>query len=279
MKNALYASVAIACLAFAVPAGAQQPAREPAGRAAPSETRNPDAMKPDAAPARGGAAQRPARPEEGNAAQMRGEKAGEARDAEPGKAEQRPDRAGAEAPKAAQKPGPRDDAKSDHGRDAGESAPQGRADRAKGGRGDDGAQPDKAVREDRGKPGQERENPRAGRDDKTRTGERAAGERRDLDDGQRSRLSAYFERHKGPRVNRVDFSVQVGVRIPARVRVAPLPREIVAIVPEYRGYDYVIIEDEIVILRPRTREIVTIIPASATSSARGAKLDPCGDRS
>lgn len=236
MKNALYASVAIACLAFAVPAGAQQPAREPAGRSAPSETRNPDAMKPDAAPARGGAAQRPARPEEGNAAQMRGEKAGEARDAEPGKAEQRPDRAGAEAPKAAQKPGPRDDAKSDRGRDAGESAPQGRA-------------------------------------------ERAAGERRDLDDGQRSRLSAYFERHKGPRVNRVDFSVQVGVRIPARVRVAPLPREIVAIVPEYRGYDYVIVEDEIVILRPRTREIVTIIPASAPSSARGAKLDPCGDRS
>ena len=39
------------------------------------------------------------------------------------------------------------------------------------------------------------------------------------------------------------------------------------------------VRDEIVFLRPQTREIVTIIPASTSAAARGAKLDPCGNRS
>ena len=100
-----------------------------------------------------------------------------------------------------------------------------------------------------------------------------------IDERQRSRLTTYFEKHRGPRVDRVDFDISVGVRVPIRVRVAPLPREIIEIVPEYRGYEYVMVRDEIVILRPQTREIVTIIPASTSAAARGAKLDPCGNRS
>ncbi len=33
------------------------------------------------------------------------------------------------------------------------------------------------------------------------------------------------------------------------------------IVPQYRGYDYIIVGDEIVIIEPRTMRIVAIIPA------------------
>jgi Protein of unknown function (DUF1236) len=40
-----------------------------------------------------------------------------------------------------------------------------------------------------------------------------------------------------------------------------LPEEIVRIVPQYRGFDYFLVEDEIVIVDPRTLEIVAIIPA------------------
>jgi Protein of unknown function (DUF1236) len=40
-----------------------------------------------------------------------------------------------------------------------------------------------------------------------------------------------------------------------------LPEEIVRIVPEYRGYEYFLVGDEIVIIDPSTLEIVAIIPA------------------
>jgi hypothetical protein len=45
------------------------------------------------------------------------------------------------------------------------------------------------------------------------------------------------------------------------VHVVVLPEEIVRIVPEYRGYEYFLVGDEIVIVDPRTLEIVAIIPA------------------
>ena len=41
----------------------------------------------------------------------------------------------------------------------------------------------------------------------------------------------------------------------------PCPKGIVRIVSQYRGFDYFLVEDEIVIADPRTLEIVAIIPA------------------
>jgi hypothetical protein len=35
----------------------------------------------------------------------------------------------------------------------------------------------------------------------------------------------------------------------------------VLIVPQYRGFDYCLVDDEIVIVDPRTLEIVAVIPA------------------
>jgi hypothetical protein len=45
------------------------------------------------------------------------------------------------------------------------------------------------------------------------------------------------------------------------VHVVPLPDTVVEIVPRYRGYDYILVGDEIVIIDPRTMRIVAIIPA------------------
>jgi len=57
----------------------------------------------------------------------------------------------------------------------------------------------------------------------------------------------------------VNVNVDVGQALPARVRPRPLPPEIVDIVPEYRGYDYVIVQQQIVIVEPQTRKVVEII--------------------
>ena len=77
-------------------------------------------------------------------------------------------------------------------------------------------------------------------------------------------------RHRGIRNHRVVCLVSnhrsgglfaVGTRIPRDVHFVVLPEEIVRIVPQYLGFDYFLVEDEIVIVDPRTLEIVAIIPA------------------
>ena len=59
--------------------------------------------------------------------------------------------------------------------------------------------------------------------------------------------------------SRVNFSLSVGVRVPKSVRLYSLPPEIVEIVPAYRRYKYVIVDEEIIIIDPRTYTIVTVI--------------------
>ncbi|HEY2352998.1 MAG TPA: DUF1236 domain-containing protein, partial [Candidatus Acidoferrum sp.] len=83
-----------------------------------------------------------------------------------------------------------------------------------------------------------------------------------LSEDQRSRFKTIIGKERGPRLGgNVNFDVTVGTRIPRNVHVVVLPEEIVRIVPEYRGYEYFLIGDEIVIVDPSTLEIVAIIPA------------------
>jgi hypothetical protein len=53
--------------------------------------------------------------------------------------------------------------------------------------------------------------------------------------------------------------VNIGASLPADVVVNPLPPTIVELVPEFRGYDYIVLGDEIVIVDPVTRQVVEII--------------------
>jgi hypothetical protein len=83
-----------------------------------------------------------------------------------------------------------------------------------------------------------------------------------LSEDQRSQIKTIIGRERGPRLgSNVHFNVSVGTRVPRSVHVVVLPAEIVRLIPEYRGYDYFLIGDEIVIVDPRTLEIVAIIPA------------------
>ena len=83
-----------------------------------------------------------------------------------------------------------------------------------------------------------------------------------LSEDQRSQIKTIIGREHGPRLGRnVNFDVHVGTRIPHSVHYTVLPEEIVRIVPQYRGFDYFLVEDEIVIVDPHTLEIVAIIPA------------------
>ena len=60
----------------------------------------------------------------------------------------------------------------------------------------------------------------------------------------------------------VNFSINVGTRVPRSVRLAVLPASVIAIVPEYRSYRYLIVDDRVCIVDPGTYEIVDVIEVS-----------------
>jgi hypothetical protein len=96
----------------------------------------------------------------------------------------------------------------------------------------------------------------------TSTAERpAAGKSVTLSSDQKSRVKEVIGHNSSARVDHVDFSLSVGTHVPRTVHVVVLPEDIVRIVPEYRGYMYIVVRNEIVILDPDTLEIVAILPA------------------
>jgi hypothetical protein len=60
-------------------------------------------------------------------------------------------------------------------------------------------------------------------------------------------------------VSRVNFSVSVGTAVPDTVTLHPLPTEIVAVIPQYRGYDFFVVKDEFIIVEPRTHTVVDVV--------------------
>jgi hypothetical protein len=92
------------------------------------------------------------------------------------------------------------------------------------------------------------------------TGQGAAGSGH-LSHEQRSRITTIFHGHRGHRIDHLNISVRVGARLPGSVHFYPVPTEVIAIYPEWRGYDYVYVGDQILIIDPATHEIVAVLEA------------------
>jgi Protein of unknown function (DUF1236) len=92
------------------------------------------------------------------------------------------------------------------------------------------------------------------------TGQGAAAGAAKLTTEQRTKITSIIHEHKTPSVH-LNVAVSVGTRIPTSVHLYPLPVEVINIYPEWRGYDYVLVGDEIVVIDPHLHEIVAIIAA------------------
>jgi hypothetical protein len=77
---------------------------------------------------------------------------------------------------------------------------------------------------------------------------------------QRTRIQHVVTEGHVARIEHPNFSISVGTRIPRTVHLATLPPDIVEVVPEYRGYDFAVVGDNILIIDPVTLEIVDVIP-------------------
>jgi hypothetical protein len=65
----------------------------------------------------------------------------------------------------------------------------------------------------------------------------------------------------------VNINVSVGGLLPGEVDLQPLPPAVVELVPEYRGYDYVVVNEQIFIIEPSTRRVVEIIREGGPTQA------------
>ena len=79
------------------------------------------------------------------------------------------------------------------------------------------------------------------------------------------RISQTLTRERlAPPERNLNIAIRIGETVPQNVRFHRLPPEIVSIEPEYRDYEYFSTDDDIVIVEPRTKRIVSQIPRDAS---------------
>lgn len=92
--------------------------------------------------------------------------------------------------------------------------------------------------------------------DETKSGAPAA-----LSTEQHAKIRDTLRGGEAKRLTNVPFSTTVGEVIPGTVHLYILPVSIVEYAPQYRGYEYILVGDEILIVDPRTLRIVAVIAA------------------
>ncbi len=88
-----------------------------------------------------------------------------------------------------------------------------------------------------------------------------AGAGAKLSTEQRTRITTVIRNQHVAPADNVNFSVSVGTRVPRDVAFHPLPADVVTVYPEWRGYNFVLVRDEIVVIDPDTFEIVAVLNA------------------
>ena len=95
---------------------------------------------------------------------------------------------------------------------------------------------------------------------KSTVGQGAAAGSAKISAEQRTKITTVLRQHK-VQPEHLSISVHVGARVPDTVHFYPLPTEVVEIYPEWRGYDYILVGDEILVVNPRTHLIIAVLEA------------------
>jgi hypothetical protein len=90
-----------------------------------------------------------------------------------------------------------------------------------------------------------------------------------VSDQQRTNVRERLMREGRHQKTKVDVKINVGARVPRSVRLLPLPVAIIDIAPSYRGYSYIVTEDDtICIVNPRSYEVVDVIVTGTQHAGR-----------
>jgi Protein of unknown function (DUF1236) len=121
-----------------------------------------------------------------------------------------------------------------------------------------GAQPDNQKRNDRlgAEPENRGANDRRGSET---TGQGARGGNLSVEQRTRIRTTIMHENVR-PMPN-VNFAIDVGTVVPRTVELHRLPAEIVTIEPAWRGYEFFLVGDEVIVVDPASLRIIAVLPA------------------
>src|SRR6516164_322326 len=93
----------------------------------------------------------------------------------------------------------------------------------------------------------------------TQQGTQGAGGSVTLNSQQRTRIQqTVLAGRNVPRVNNVNFALSVGTAVPSSVRIVDVPSALIEINPQWRGHQYFVVRDEIIIV-DRSRKIVATV--------------------
>jgi hypothetical protein len=94
------------------------------------------------------------------------------------------------------------------------------------------------------------------------SGSAAKGGSAHLSSQQRTKIhQTIIKQGNAPRVSNVNFSVSVGTTVPRSVQLVAVPTAIIEIHPAWRGYEYFMVGNRVVIVDPNTMQIVAVISA------------------
>jgi len=91
------------------------------------------------------------------------------------------------------------------------------------------------------------------------TGQAGAGAK--LSGEQRTKITTVIRNEHVRPVEHVNFSISVGTRVPRDVEFHRLPTEVITYYPEWRGYEYILVNGQILVIDPATYEIVAVLDA------------------
>ncbi len=86
-----------------------------------------------------------------------------------------------------------------------------------------------------------------------------AGGRVELSGEKRTQVTTVFAKYRTEARQNVNITVNVGVEVPRTVKLFPVPEDIVVLVPEYRRYRYIVVDDRVCIIDPDSFVIVDVI--------------------
>jgi hypothetical protein len=78
---------------------------------------------------------------------------------------------------------------------------------------------------------------------------------------QRTTIRTVIRQQNVQPVSNVNFSISVGSRVSDNVHFYPVPTELVQIQPNWRGYEFILVGDQIIVVNPHTHQIVAVLDA------------------
>ena len=75
-----------------------------------------------------------------------------------------------------------------------------------------------------------------------------------------SKIGTIISKEQSARLSNINFPVSIGAVLPEPVPLQPLPPSVNELAPQFRGHSYIIVEELIAIIDPKTRTIVAALP-------------------